>query len=84
MISFISSLEIINVVVPDPNTFLWIAASDAYGATVNRNDINTLLANALSTFPINHNPVFINGPKSLPKNPPDCPILCNCVLIISY
>ena len=24
-------------------------------------------------------PVFGNGPKSLPKNPPDCPILCNWV-----
>ena len=25
------------------------------------------------------NPVFSNGPKSLPKNPLDCPILCNSV-----
>ena len=25
------------------------------------------------------NAVFSNGPKSLPKNPPDCLILCNWV-----
>ena len=33
----------------------------------------------LSIFPIKGNPVFSIGPKSLPKNPPDCPILCNWV-----
>ena len=33
----------------------------------------------VSTFPIKDNPVFSNGPKSLPKNPPDCSILCNWV-----
>ena len=38
-----------------------------------------LLANGFSTFSIKGNPVFSNGPKSLPKNPPDCPILCNWV-----
>ena len=37
IISFISSLEVINVVAPDPNIFLWIAASVA--ATVNPNGI---------------------------------------------
>ena len=37
-----------------------------------------LLANGLSTFPIKGNPVFNNGPKSLPKNPSDCTISCNC------
>ena len=36
-----------------------------------------LLANGLSTFPIKDNPVFSNGPKGLPKNPPVCPILYN-------
>ena len=39
MISFISSLEIIKVVVPDPNIFLWIAASVAGEITVNPNGI---------------------------------------------
>ena len=38
-----------------------------------------LLANGLSTFPIKGNAVFRNGHKGLPKNPPDCSILCNCV-----
>ena len=41
------------------------------------------LANGLSTFPINDKSVFINGPKSLPKNPPDCPTLCNWVFVNS-
>ena len=38
-----------------------------------------LLSNRLSTFPIKGNPVYSNGPKNLPKNPPDCPTLCNWV-----
>ena len=87
MISFISALEIINVVreaesegrVPDPNIFLWIAASVANAAAVNANGIKTLSANGLSTFLIKGNPVFSNGLKILPKNPPDCPILCNWI-----
>ena len=40
-----------------------------------------LLSNVLSTFPIKGNPVFNNGPKDLPKNPPNCPILCKCVFV---
>ena len=46
-------------------------------AAANPNDIKTLLANGLSTFPIKGNPIFSNGPKSLPKNPPDFPVLYN-------
>ena len=49
----------------------------AAAAAVNPNDIKTFLANVLSTFSIKGNPVFSNGPKSLPENPPDCPMLCN-------
>ena len=52
--------------------FLSVAA-----AAVNPNGIKTLLANALSTFFIKGNSVFSNGPKRLPKNSPDCAILCN-------
>ena len=37
------------------------------------------IANGLSTFPVKGNPVFINSFKSLPRNPPACPILCNWV-----
>ena len=44
---------------------------------VNPNGIKTLLTNLLSTFPIKGDLIFSNGPKRLPKNPPDCPILCN-------
>ena len=39
MISFISSFEIINVVIPDANIFLSITASIADAAAVNPNDI---------------------------------------------
>ena len=46
-------------------------------AVVNPNAIKALLASSLSTFFIKGNPVFSSGPKSLPKKPPDCPILCN-------
>ena len=35
------------------------------------------LENGVSTFFIIGNPIFSIGPKSLPKNPPDCPILSN-------
>ena len=85
MISLISSLEIINVVLckaksegrPDQNISLRIAASVAVAAAVNPNGIKMLLADGLSTFPVKDNPVFSNGPKSLPRNPPHSPILCN-------
>ena len=71
-----SSLEIISVVKPDTNIFLWTAAD---AAAVNPNGIKTLLANGLSTFPIKINQVFNDGFKSLPENPPDFTILCNWV-----
>ena len=48
MILFISSLEIINVVIADLNIFWWIAASVAAAAAVNPNRIKTLQANVLS------------------------------------
>ena len=63
----------------DPNIILWIAVSVADATAVNPNGIKMLSANILSPFPIKGNPVFSNGPKSLPRNPPDCPSLCNWV-----
>ena len=63
----------------NPNIFLWIDASVADAGAVNPNGIKTLLANGLSTFLVKGKPVFSNGPKSLPGNPPDCSILCNWV-----
>ena len=62
IISLISSLEIINVIKPDPNILLWIAAFVADDAAVNTNGIKMALTNGLSTFPINRNQVFNNGP----------------------
>ena len=41
--------------------------------------LKTLLANGLSTFFIKGNPVFSNGPKTLPKILPDCPNLWHWV-----
>ena len=78
-IIFMVSLEIINVVVPDPNIFSWIAASAADAAAVNPNGIKTLLANGLILFRSKGNPAVSNGPKILLQNHPDCPILCNWV-----
>ena len=75
MISLISSIEIINIVVSYPNLFLCIAASVPACVAVNPNGVKTLLGNGLSTCPFKGNPVFRKGPKSLPKNPPDYPIL---------
>ena len=75
IVSYISSFEIINVVIPDPKTYFWIAASVADAAVVNPNCIKTLLANGLSTFFIKGKPFLVMVLKSLPKTPPDCPIL---------
>ena len=61
------------------NFFLCIPASAADGAAVNPKGIKTLLANGWITFFIKGNPVFSNGPRSLPRNPPDCIILDNWV-----
>ena len=79
MISFISSLEIINVLKPNLNIVLWIAAFVADAGVVNPIGVKTLLANVLSIFDIKGNLVFSNGPKSLPKTLPCGPIFCNWV-----
>ena len=52
MKSFISSFEIINVVLPDSSIFLLVAESVADTTAINPNGIKMLLANSLSTFPI--------------------------------
>ena len=71
---FISSFEIINVVIPDPKILFWIVASVA-DAAADPNGIKAPLAIGLSTLFIEGKPVSSNGLKSLPKNPPVCPIL---------
>ena len=55
--------------------FLCIPASAADAAAVNPKEVKTLSANDLITFFIKSNPVFSNGPNSLPRNSPDCIIL---------
>ena len=59
------------------NFFLYIPASAADATAVNPKGIKTLLANGLITFFISGNPVFSNGPRSQPRNAPDCNILDN-------
>ena len=68
------SFEIISIVIPDPNIVLWIAASVA--------DSDAVVTNGLRKFFIKDNTAFTNGPKCLPKNSPDFPILCNRVFDI--
>ena len=66
--------------VPDPSIFFWIAASIADAVAANPNGIKRRLGNGLSTFFIKSKTAFSNGPKSLSKSPPDCPILSQWVL----
>ena len=61
MISSISSFIIINVVIPDPKVFFWIATFVADADAVNPNYITTPLGNGLSTFFIKTKPVFDTG-----------------------
>ena len=60
---------------PDPNIFLWIAGSFVDAAGNNPYGFKSLLASGLSRFFIKRNLIFSSGPKSLPKNSPDCLIL---------
>ena len=76
--SSILSADIISVVVPDSKIF------DLRFTYILLHLLQMLLmlilANGLITFFINGNPVFNNGPKRLPRNPPYCIILDNWVL----
>ena len=65
MISFISSFEIMSVVVSGPKIFFSIAASVSDAAAVNLNGTKMLLAHGLATFFINRKPTDINGPRIL-------------------
>ena len=67
------SFETINVAVPDLKMFLAAFVADV--TAVNLNGIETCLANGLSKFLIKGKPVFSNGLRHLPRNPPDFTIL---------
>ena len=69
MISFISSSEIINVVMLDSQIFFWIAAPVADAAAVNPKRIITLLANDVSAFFIIGKATFIHGARKLSNLP---------------
>ena len=83
--SFISSFHIAIIVLlckaedegwsTDPKSFSCIPASACDAAVVNLNGIKMLPANGFITFFIGGNPVFSNGLRSLPRNPPYCIIL---------
>ena len=47
-------------------------ASVTHATVVNPNGIKTLLTNRLIITFIKGNPVFSNGPRSIPRNPADC------------
>ena len=51
--------------------FFIMSGSATDAAVVNSNGIKMLLANGLSKFFIKDKPIFSNGPRSLPRNPPD-------------
>ena len=51
--------------------FFIISGSATDAAVVNSNGIKMLLANGLSKFFIKGKPIFSNGPRTLPRNPPD-------------
>ena len=74
--SFISSFEIIKVVVPKPCVFFRIPASIAEAVAVISNEAKTFFAKGIATF--------INGPANLlnndTKNLPDRIILKFCAL----
>ena len=59
MISFISTFEIINVVILGPKIFFLKSASVIVAAAVNPNGIKTLLANSVSTFFLKGKPVLV-------------------------
>ena len=71
--------DVISVVFPDPNIFLRIPASAADAAAGSPKGINALLANGVTTFFINGNPVFNKRPSNLPTDPSDCIIFDNWV-----
>ena len=83
MMSFISSFDIISLLYAQQRTkndsilrfFLCIPASATDAAAVNPKGIKTFLANGSITFFISGNPVFSNGQRILPRNPPYCIIL---------
>ena len=56
-------------------TVLQYYCSWADATAVNPKGIKTILANGLITFSINGSPAFNNGPRSLPRNHPNCTIL---------
>ena len=69
--SYISSFEIVKVVVLEPSISFFIPASAADAAAVNPHGIKVLLVNSLITFFINGIPVFNNGSRSSARNYPD-------------
>ena len=61
--SFISSFEIVKVVVPEPCISFWIPASIAEAAAVVPNGAKTFFAKGTTTF--------VNGPASLLNSDPN-------------
>ena len=75
IISFISSFDIVIIVISDRKISFFFFLF----AAVNPNGITRLLANGFSTFFIKDKSIFSNVPESQPKLSPDCSILDNWV-----
>ena len=56
--------------VPDLWILFWIAESVASAAAVKPKGVKILLAYGMSTSFINGKPIFINGPRALPRSFP--------------
>ena len=85
MTIFISSISLsgnINAVILLAIISLSVPASSADAATVNPNEIKSLLANSAYTVFNNGKSVFSNGSKSRPKIPTDYTILDSWVFYI--
>ena len=76
MISSNSLFDTTNVRFSEPKRFVCISASIEQNANANFN--GTLIANSVSKFLTNVEPIHINDPRRLSKNAHDCIIFAIC------
>ena len=81
MISFLSSSEVTNVLVPCPEIFFWITANDDL---VNPNSMSTLLSSTVKIFLAYIKAIFTNGPRHSPTKSPDLIIIIHTYIYHTY
>ena len=79
ILSSISLFEVIKVFSPSYIIFNIYPASADYAVAVNPNSIKRLWSNSVCIFFVNDQPAFSDGPRTLPRNPPENTILHSCV-----